>query len=242
MTPFARALTDFHAGITDAAFTIYRNDGFQTRVPAASFFQSQDFPPLELKAMEACTGHILDAGSAAGRHSLELIRRGLKVTSLDILPEMEPIMNDRGQADVLVADIMHYSGQSFDTVLMLMNGIGMVGSIEGLKNFLCHAHSLIKPNGQIICDSIDVSVSKDPLHVAYREKNVESGRPPGQQAFSMDYNGEDSTIFDWLHIDFSSLSEVCNDTDWSADLLDREGDGHYLCKLTPRTNQSELQR
>ena len=236
MKPFARALTDFHTGVSNAAFTINRDDGFQVKVPASTFFQSQNFPSLELKAMEECKGHILDVGSAAGRHSLELIQRGLKVTSLDILPEVESIMNDRGQADVLIADIMSYSGQSFDTVLMLMNGIGMVGSIEGLERFLSHAHSLVRPNGQIICDSIDVSVAEDPQHVTYREKNIESGYPAGQQAFSMDYNGEDETRFDWLHIDFSLLSEVCKDAEWSAELLDSEDDGHFLCKLTPRTN------
>ena len=239
MKPFVRALTDFHAGISDAAFIIRRDDGYQTRVSAAPFFEAESFPPIEICAMEQCSGHILDVGSAAGRHSLELIRRGFKVTSLDIAPEMEDIMKDRGQSDVVIADILEFSGQRFDTLLMLMNGIGMVGSLKGLEQFLQHAHQLVTLGGQIVCDSIDVSVGKEPQHVAYREKNLASGRPAGQQAFSMECDGEDATLFDWLHVDFPSLTQVCETTGWVTELINSESDGHYLCKITQSANKSQ---
>lgn len=239
MKPFAHALIDFHAGIADAAFTIRRDDGFQTQVPAAPFFESATFPSLEISAMEQCNGHILDVGSAAGRHSLELIRRGFKVTSLDIAPEMEVIMKDRGLSDILIADVMQFSGQRFDTLLMLMNGIGMVETLKGLEQFLNHAHQLIVPGGQIVCDSIDVSVGNDSQHKAYTENNLSQGRPAGQQAFTMEYDGGDSTRFDWLHIDFPSLSQICQCTGWEANLIESESDGHYLCKIIEQTSKSE---
>lgn len=178
MNPFSRALTNFHAGSQDATFTIRRDDGFQQVVPAAPFFDLECYPALEKRAMDECHGSVLDIGSAAGRHSLELIRRGLNVTSLDILPEMERILKDRGVTDVVIADVMNFSGRRFDTLLMLMNGIGMAKTIEGLDRFLRHAHGLILPGGQIICDSVDVSVTNDPQHVAYRDANADSGRKP----------------------------------------------------------------
>jgi SAM-dependent methyltransferase len=234
MNPFSRALTNFHAGRQDATFTIRRDDGFQQVVPVAPFFDLECYPPLEKRAMNECHGSILDIGSAAGRHSLELIRRGLNLTSLDILPEMERIMRDRGLTDVVIADVMKFSGRRFDTLLMLMNGIGMAKTIEGLDRFLRHAHELILPGGQIVCDSVDVSVTNDPQHVAYRDANAASGRPPGQQVFVMDCAGEDSTDFDWLHIDFQSLTHLCEATGWEAVLLESESSGHYLCKLTEK--------
>lgn len=236
MNPFSRALTDFHAGRSDATFTIRRDDGFEQEVPAASFFDPENFPALESRAMDACRGRILDIGSAAGRHSLELLRRGLEVTSLDILPEMEGIMRDRGLTDVVIADVMNFSGRQFDTLLLLMNGIGMAGTPEGLERFLRHAHELILPGGRIVGDSIDVAVTDHPVHAAYRDANAASGRSPGQQAFVIQGGGEAPVGFDWLHIDFTSLARLGDETGWKATLLEKGDHGHYLCMLTEKSD------
>lgn len=232
MHPFARALSDFHSGNRNAAFIIRRDDGFQQQVPAAPFFDAEHYPRLERRALDECHGSVLDIGSAAGRHSLDLLRRGFKVTSLDVLPEMRLIMEDRGLTDVVIADIFQFGGQRHDTLLMLMNGIGMAGSMGALEQFLLQAHDLVCRGGQILCDSIDVSVTTHPQHVAYRENNVAAGHPAGQQAFIMGHEDEDSVRFNWLHIDFQSLSRVCDATGWEAELLESENDGHYLCKIT----------
>lgn len=240
MNPFSRALVDYHAGNKDSAFTITRDDGFQQILPASVFFKMDHFPSIEMRALDECHGSILDIGSAAGRHSLELIRRGCDVTSLDILPEMEEILIDRGQSKVVISDVVRYSGRRFDTLLMLMNGIGMTGSETGLKEFLRHAHHLLHPGGQIVCDSIDVSVTKESQHVSYREKNLSKGLPAGQQSFVMARDGEDSVEFKWLHVDFESLARICRETEWEAALLEEAQDGHYLCKLTKQQNANKV--
>jgi SAM-dependent methyltransferase len=232
INPFACALSAFHSGDLSAAFVIRRDDGFQQQVPASIFFSDDDFPSLESLALDLCEGRILDIGGAAGRHSLELIRRGLAVTSLDILPDMEVILRDRGVDQIVISDVFTFSGVRFDTLLMLMNGIGMVGIPGGLDRFLQHAHQIIRPGGQIICDSIDVSVTSDPAHAAYRQRNLKLGRPPGQQTFTMTYKTVTGEPFDWLHIDFASLSDHCGGVDWHATLISQEPSGHYLCRLT----------
>jgi hypothetical protein len=111
----------------------------------------------------------------------------------------------------------------------------MVGTIEGLDRFLQHAHGIISPGGQIVCDSIDVAVTTDPIHRTYRERNVVEGKHPGQQVFTMVYGGITGESFDWLHIDFKTLAEHCFRTGWHAELIDMEADGHYLCRLTEDT-------
>lgn len=232
MNPFAQALAAYHASNLTAEFVIRRDDGFQQRVPASVFFTDVIFPPLEVRALDLCRGHVLDVGVAAGRHSLELSRRGLEVTSLDILPGMERILRERGIARVVIADVMQFTGAQANTVLMLMNGIGMVGTPDRLEGFLQHAHGLIAPGGQIVCDSIDVSVTTDPVHVAYREQNRARGRQPGQQTFTMSYEGEEGAPFDWFHLDFETLSEYARKTGWKAEFLESEPNGHYLCRLT----------
>lgn len=51
----------------------------------------------------------------------------------------------------------------------------------------------------------------------------------------MDYDGEESVQFDWLHIDFQSLAKICEVTGWEAELLEKEDSGHYLCKLIEKS-------
>lgn len=240
--PFSQALLDYHSGRHDAAFTLRRDDGFHELVPVAPFFDTTCFPPLEIRALDECQGSVLDVGCAVGRHSLELARRGIEATSLDILPEMEGILKDRGLTDVVIADVLQFSGRRFDTLLMLMNGIGMTGGLEGLARFLEHAHDLVLPGGRIVCDSIDVGVTTRPQHVAYRERNLALGRPAGQQEFIMEREGVEPVPFRWLHIEFPSLARLCESSGWDPVLLEQENNGHYLCKLmkAPGRNDETL--
>jgi 2-polyprenyl-3-methyl-5-hydroxy-6-metoxy-1,4-benzoquinol methylase len=234
MNPYANALKAYHAGNHSASFLIRRNDGFDAQVPVSAFFSDKTFPNLEQQALDLCHGRVLDIGAAAGRHSLALIRRGVSVTSLDIAPELEGLLRERGAQDVVISDILVFSGKRFETLLMLMNGIGMVGTLERLDNFLRHAHLLIAPGGQILCDSIDVSVTMDPIHVAYREQNLVFGKQPGQQKFTITYDNHEGAAFDWLHIDFLTFSKNCLKTGWKAELICEEADGHYLCRIQAR--------
>ncbi len=231
MNPFAAALVRYHEGDASSEFVILRDDGFSQRVPASLFFASGSFPALEAQALDLCKGRVLDIGAAAGRHSLELIARGFEVASLDVLPEVECILRDRGAQRVIVADILTYTGDRFDTLLMLMNGIGMVGAPDGLRRFLRHAHQITTASAQILCDSIDVSITTDPGHVAYRRRNLDSGRFPGQQSFTMSGGGIVGEPFEWLHLDFGTLSEFGEEAGWQAELIDLKIDGHYLCRL-----------
>jgi len=218
-----------------AGFTITRDDGFAQTVPVKIFFDTAQFPGLEIRALDLCCGQVLDVGAAAGRHSLELQRRGLTVWSLDILPEALAIMSERGVSRPLVGNILSWAGGAFDTILMLMNGIGMVGTPEHLDDFLRHAHRLVSPGGQILCDSIDVSTTLAPAHVAYRNKNVEQRRDAGQQRFTIKYEDICGEPFDWLHIDFALLSKHSRIAGWNCHLIHQEPDGHFLARLVPAT-------
>jgi SAM-dependent methyltransferase len=222
----------YHSGRRDASFAIIRDDGFQQTVPVRVFFETARFPDIEARALQLCHGKVLDVGAAAGRHSLELQRRGLEVWSLDILPEAQRIMAERGVSRPIIGDVLRLDGHEFDTVLMLMNGIGIVGTPDCLDGFLRHAHHLVAAGGQILCDSIDVSATHTPVHISYRDKNIEEGRYPGQQRFKMCYENIMGEAFDWLHLDFASLSEHCKAAGWDCQLVSQEADGHYLARAT----------
>jgi len=233
MKPYSKCLADYYKGDIAASFSIVRDDGFKEQVPASVFFTGKEFSSLETRGLDLCKGHVLDVGAGAGRHSLELIRRGFPVTALDISPEMETILRDRGIREVIISDIFSFSDHRFDTLLMLMKGIGMVGTVDRLDQFLKHAHQLTAEAGQILCDSIDVSKTSDPVHVAYRQRNLELGKPAGQQNLVMTYKTE-SEPFEWLHIDFPTLEAHCQKTGWVAGLILEEPNGHYLCTMTKK--------
>jgi len=232
MTPYGQALLNYHRTGVDSKFVLRRDDGFEAAIANASLFDSSHFSELEQRALDFCRGKVLDIGAGAGRHSLELQRRGLEVTAVDILPEAVFVMRARGVREALPHDVMTIEGRSFDTLLMLMNGIGMVGTPSELDRFLAHAAHLVNPGGCLLCDSIDVSKTTNPIHIRYREKNVRKNRYPGQQFFTASYANETSALFPWLHLDFATLEAHARRSGWVAKHICSEDDGHYLAQLT----------
>jgi len=232
MTPYGRALLSYHWTGFDSSFVLRRDDGFVATISAANFFDDSLFPELEQRALDSCHGRVLDIGAGAGRHALALQRRGLEVCAIDILPEAVFVMRERGVREALPHDVMTMEGRTFDCLLMLMNGIGMVGTPSELDRFLAHAAHLVNESGCLLCDSIDVSKTTDPVHVRYREKNVRKNRYPGQQFYSMSYENETSALFPWLHLDFVTLEAHAKNNQWAAELIFSGEDGHYLAKLT----------
>ena len=234
MTPFAKALLACHQGDRNARFVISRDDGFAQPVPVSVFYEDGTFPGLETRALSLCRGRVLDVGACAGRHSLALRKLGHEVTSLEVEPECEGILRSRGLKDVVIADIMNWTGRRFDTVLMLMNGIGMVGNPDGLDRFLARLPVLLQPGGCLLCDSVDVTLTNDPVHAAYREANGTAGRSPGQQSFRIIFGNETGKPFEWLHIAPDLLTGHCAKAGLSSEIVYREPGGHYLARILPR--------
>ena len=92
---------------------------------------------------------ILDIGCGAGSHSLYLQRQGMEVTGLDESPKALEVAARRGLGRTLCSDILEYRVGNFDTLLLLMNGIGIAGTLQGLEGLLVHLAGLLKPGGQI---------------------------------------------------------------------------------------------
>jgi len=238
MIPFGKALLNYHQTGIDSPFILKRDDGFTATISTASFFNDSNFPELEQRALDLCRGKVLDVGAGAGRHALALQSRGLEVCAIDIVPDAVFVMRERGVRDAHPYDVMTMEERTFDTLLMLMNGIGLVGVPSELDRFLAHASHLLNAGGCLLCDSIDVSKATDPIHVRYREKNVRKGRYPGQQFYSAHYETGVSPLFPWLHLDFNMLAGHARNNHWNAELILSESDGHYLAKLTKMSMSS----
>lgn len=135
MDTYSQALKNYHEGKEPDFYEIVRDDGYSSIIPLSVFFDSSTFSEIEFMALDNCKGKVLDIGADAGRHSLELQRRNADITALDISQTAVNIMKNRGVENTIHSDIMDLSSTNFDTLIMLMNGIGMVGNPEKLEDF-----------------------------------------------------------------------------------------------------------
>ena len=115
------------------------------------FRDFDEMPVLERRALAMSSGRILDVGCGAGSHSLYLQNKKLDVTAIDISPNAVKACLLRGLTNVVVADIMTFEG-SFDTILLMMNGTGICGSIDKIVPFFEKLKSLLNEGGQILVD------------------------------------------------------------------------------------------
>ena len=159
--PLGAALLDFHHGDTAAELTITSDLWEDETAPVSSFYRpaGQPLPDLHSRALSLCRGRVLDLGAGTGRHALELQSAGHEVVAVDVLPEAAKIMRDRGVVDARCGDIRAVWEDRFDTVIMLMHGIGVVGDIHGLGLLLERLPKILRPGGRLICDSADLAAA-----------------------------------------------------------------------------------
>lgn len=229
--PIGTALQDFMQGIADTDIVVESNITEDDIIPIDYLFRNKEaMPQMELEALQACKGKILDIGAGAGNHSLILQEEGADVTALDISEGAVAVMRARGVKQVLHANFFELKDTPFDTLLMLMNGIGIVGDLHGLYSFLEHAKKLLNPGGQILLESSDIlymyeeedgSVLLD-LNAGYY----------GEISYNMKYKDHESGNFKWLFIDAGLLEQYAEEQGYLFEVL-VEGDyGNYLAKLT----------
>ncbi len=193
-------------------------------MPVEHFFRSAaDLPPVERTALRLCEGNVLDAGAGSGTHALVLQDQGHRVTAIDILPDAVKVMRGRGLKDAQVADIFTFDGGPYDSVLMLMNGIGIVGDLDGLDRVFAALRRLLIPGGKVLFDSTDLAERGG--------RRGRRGRYGGEVTFTLTYRGESGPTFPWLFVDSETLSAATLRNGWSGEVIYQEPDGHYLCRL-----------
>jgi len=220
------ALRDYFLKGTAETLWVHNSYGEDEVMPVDLFFRAeQDMPELELKALELCKGHVLDIGAGAGSHALMLQERKFKVTALDISPAAVAIMKQRGVKDAIEKDIFDLEAASYDTLLFMMNGIGVTGTLSGFKNFLQKAKTYIKPGGQLIFDSSDISY-------LYQEVPFPLNAYYGEVAFSYEYKQTRGKWFKWVYIDQSTLLNIAKTAGWHCEIIMVDEHDQYLAKLT----------
>ncbi|RYD83947.1 MAG: methyltransferase domain-containing protein, partial [Sphingobacteriales bacterium] len=138
-----QALHNYHHKNGRHKLWIHNKYGPKEQMPIAAYFRGEDdMPDLEWAALDHCRGTVLDIGAGAGSHALVLQQRGMEVTALEISPLAVEVMQQRGVSKIVEADIFTYNAAKYDTLLLLMNGIGLTGTIDNLRVFLQQAKTL----------------------------------------------------------------------------------------------------
>ena len=224
----------YHRGQHDATIVVY-DDFERDEAPLAYFFRTPDqFPPLENMALDYCRGRVLDVGAGSGSHSLALEQRGVQVTAIEILPGLVDILRQRGVRDVRSATWMDLAADPFDTVLMMMNGLGLTETLPGLRRFFRQARRLVQPDGQVLADSTDVRVRMDPEAARTGTFRRKDGRYIGELHFQLEFEGRKGPPFGQLYVDPDTLDRYATAEGWRCEiLLEPDEYGHYLVRLTP---------
>ncbi|GHA61297.1 class I SAM-dependent methyltransferase [Pontibacter akesuensis] len=229
--PIGVAALAYLSGEHGAEITVESNLTEDDVIPVAYLFRKEtQMPELELLALEECRGKVLDVGAGVGCHALVLQQRGVDVTAMDFSANAVEVMKRQGVREVLHKDVFDLQGPKYDTLLLLMNGIGIAGNLLGLERLLEHAKSLLNPGGQILLESADIlymfededgSVLLD-LNAGYY----------GEIKYNMTYKDQQSGWFNWLFIDAANLEDYANQYGFELEVLYEGEAGNYLAKLT----------
>lgn len=225
MDVFGNALQDqFDKGSTA---TLWLNNSYDEpeEMPVDIFFRTEDeMPDIELEAMDLCEGRVLDVGGGAGSHALILQERGFDIIALDISATAVDIMKKRGVKEAVEGDIFTYEGEKFDTLLFLMNGIGLTGTVDGFKSFLNQAKSLLNEDGQLLFDSSDITY-------LYEGTEIPTDKYYGEVSYQYEYKNEKGEWFNWLYIDPQLLKKIAKESGWECHLLFDDGQDQYLAEM-----------
>lgn len=227
-----KAVLDYQTGNYSEDIKTYSSLDEEDMIPIPYLFRDfKKMPALEQKALKLCKGNILDIGCGAGSHSLYLQKKGFDVTALDQSPGAIETCQLRGIEHTVLQGIQDFKLQKYDTLLMLMNGIGIVGKLKNIDQFLSHLKSLLTPKGQILLDSSDIiymyDEDEDGGYWIPDDQNYY-----GEVTFEMEYRGERSEPLDWLYLDYNTLQRAANANNLTCELVSKGKHYDYLAKLT----------
>lgn len=225
-----RAMIDLLNGERDAAVLMHRDDGFiHPPILAARWFYEDGFPILDSKALALCRGRVLNVGASSGSHSLFLESQGLSVVSVDASAQAVEVMRRRQVRNPVVGDITSVEGP-FDTILVLC-GIGLTGTIEGLNGFLAQAKKHLSPDGIVITDCTHPRADTNEASQRYCDRQIAEGRYEGERTVRFEYKGEFGPWFNWLAISPEVLTQHGNEVGFDLEVIYSEV-GRSLCVLS----------
>lgn len=228
---YGKGLMAYHKGKRNVKFKVESDKAETEYWPVKVFFRTwNEMSEIEREALSRCKGKTLDVGAGSGSHVLYLQEKGLDVCGIDISEGAVEVMKDRGVKNAEVADFYSYTGGKFDTLLLLMNGAGIAGTMDNLATFFVKAAELLTADGQILMDSSDI------MHL-YEDEDGSvmidlNDDYYGEFVYTMSYAGEKGEPFPWLFVDFDVLELAAASAGFKCEKLCEDDSHQYLVRLT----------
>ena len=223
--PMGAAIADYYNKGRAAKLRVFSSQFEEDEIPAEQLFRTFDeMPPLEQEALRLASGKILDCGAGSGCHALALQEMGKEVEAIDISPLSVEVMQKRGVRQAYQINLFDENYlQKFDTILMLMNGSGIIGKLENMGAFFAKMKQLLNPGGCIYMDSSDLRYLFEDEDGSFLV-DLAAGYY-GEIDFRMQYKQIKGEPFDWLYVDFQTLSYYAAENGFKTEMV-QEGE-HY---------------
>lgn len=229
--PMGAAIRDYFQNGKAGKLRVFSSQFEEDEIPVADLFRSyREMPLLEQTALQYASGRILDVGAGSGCHSVALKEMGKDSLAIDISPLSVQVMQERGLSALHINLFdEHFTGQ-FDTILMLMNGSGIIGKLKHIPDFCMRMKQLLAPGGSILLDSSD-------LRYLYEDEDGSyvidlASDYYGEVDFRMQYKQVQGDTFDWLYIDFDTLAAYVSQYGFRAEMILEGEHYNYLAKLS----------
>lgn len=230
--PIGQAVYDYYYNSNNQPIIVHSDDFDDDTIETAYLFrQYKQMPAPEKKAMSLCKGTVLDVGACAGAHSVYLQQKGFEVTAIETSALCCEVLKSRNIRNIIQQDIFRFNGQTFDTILLLMNGTGIAGTIDGLDVLLHHLKTLLNPGGQILIDSSD-------LIYLFEEEDgsavidISADKYYGELTFQTEYKEWISQPFPWLYVDLNNLENAIEKNQLKLNKVFNGQHFDYLAKIT----------
>jgi len=227
---FGKALIDYHKGLYSKDLITSTSISDEDSLPLPYLFRNfSEMPNLEKEALRLCYGRVLDVGCGSGSHSLWLQDKGLSVKAIDISKGSIEVAQSRGVSNAELKSLLEET-DSFDTILLLMNGTGIFQTLKDTPLYLHHLKSLLNPNGQILIDSSDIKyMYQDEDGGFWQDINATYY---GELDYYLSYKGEKEVPMKWLYLDFETLNIASTASGLKCEKILEGEHFDYLAKLT----------
>ena len=223
-----RAIRDFYQNKPDSTLLLHTSYGETEEMPVEVFFrEEEDLSVLENLALIECSGRILDIGAGAGAHALMLQARDLEVYALENSPGCVEVMRQSGVTHVIEQDYQQHN-QTYDTILLLMNGLGIAGRLSNVSNLLKTLSKMLNDSGQILVDSSDISY-------LYEDDDLKPDPEYyGNIQYQYEYKGNTGDWFDWVYVDQKTLQGEVTKAGLELEILYTDENDQYLARITKK--------
>jgi SAM-dependent methyltransferase len=229
--PMGAAIAEYHRTGRAGTLRVFSSQFDEDEIPVEQLFRTLDeMPSIEQRALAMARGKVLDVGAGSGCHALALQEMGKVVTAIDISELSVEVMRQRGVEDARAIDLYdEHFVERYDTILLLMNGSGIIGNIAGIERFFYRMKQLLRPGGCIYMDSSDLKYLFEEEDGSYLIDVA--GDYYGMVDFRMQYKQVKGEAFDWLYIDFDTLAYYAEQYGFCAELVCQGEHYDYLASL-----------